>query len=59
MITPIHQEQYDMGITQKQVGPIKQTSVDENKVLRLAFHDCIPYEDGTGGQSCQNEVFQF
>ena len=27
----------------------------ENKLFRLAFHDCIPYEDGTGGcDGCLN-----
>ena len=50
MITPIWQEQFDMGIWSSQAG----VTVNENKLLRLVFHDCIPYEDGTGGQSCQN-----
>ena len=50
MITPIWQEQFDMGIWSSQAG----VTVNENKLLRLVFHDCIPYEDGTGGHSCQN-----
>ena len=55
MITPIWQEQFDMGIWSSPQG----VTVNENKLLRLVFHDCIPYEDGTGGQSCQNGVLQF
>ena len=28
---------------------------NERKMLRLAFHDCVPYEDGTGGcDGCLN-----
>ena len=55
MITPIWQEQSEMGIELGQTASSqKGVTVNENKLLRLAFHDCIPYEDGTGGQSCQN-----
>ena len=28
---------------------------NEAKTIRLAFHDCMPYEDGTGGcDGCLN-----
>ena len=47
-MTPIWQEKIDMGIWK----PWQKATVDENKLLRLAFHDCLPYEDGTGGPSC-------
>ena len=38
-------------------GPPKnpKTQITENRVLRLAFHDCIKYKDGTGGcDGCLN-----
>merc|ERR1719331_3045639 len=51
MITPIWKEKMDMGIW----NPWEKTTTDENKLIRLAFHDCIPYEDGTGGcDGCLN-----
>ena len=62
MITPIQTEQDDMGLVgntfsmMNGVKKLKKVTSDENKLLRLAFHDCIPYEDGTGGQSCQINV---
>ena len=52
MITPVWKEKIDMGIWK----PFDRSTTDENKLIRLAFHDCIPYEDGTGGQSCQNKA---
>merc|ERR1711971_723257 len=56
MITPIWQEQFDMGIWSSQAG----VTVNENKLLRLVFHDCIPYEDGTGGcDGCLNWTGMF
>ena len=54
MITPVWKEKMDMGIW----NPWEKTTTDENKLIRLAFHDCIPYEDGTGGQSCQHRALQ-
>ena len=54
MITPVWKEKIEMGIWKL----FEKTSTDENKLIRLAFHDCIPYEDGTGGQSCQNKALQ-
>ena len=55
MITPVRKEKIDMGIWK---NPFEKQTTDENKLIRLAFHDCIPYEDGTGGQSCQNKALQ-
>ena len=50
MITPIRPERKAIGLgTGLALDP---QAVTENKLIRLAFHDCIPYEDGTGGQSC-------
>ena len=62
MITPIQSEQEAMGLNGNTYSirdgrkKTKIVSSDENKVLRLAFHDCIPYMDGTGGQCCQNKI---
>ena len=52
MITPVWKEKMDMGIWKM----FEPSTTDENKLIRLAFHDCIPYEDGTGGQSRQNKA---
>ena len=54
MITPVRKEKIDMGIWKIN----ERSTTDENKLIRLAFHDCIPYEDGTGGQSCQHRALQ-
>ena len=54
MITPVWKEKIEMGIWKL----FEKTTTDENKLIRLAFHDCIPYEDGTGGQSCQNKALK-
>merc|ERR1711936_631447 len=36
-------------------GRLGLASVSENTLLRLAFHDCLPYKDGTGGcDGCLN-----
>ena len=39
-------------------GPPRRSedmAFNERKMLRLAFHDCVPYEDGTGGcDGCLN-----
>jgi len=51
MITPVWKEKIDMGIWTL----FDKRTTDENKLIRLAFHDCIPYEDGTGGcDGCLN-----
>ena len=42
MITPIWKEKIDMGLFGKK-GLFDSNRTDENKLLRLAFHDCIPY----------------
>ena len=41
MITPIWKEKSDMGLFGTWLFDSNRT--DENKLLRLAFHDCIPY----------------
>merc|ERR1719219_1531775 len=52
MIHPDWQVKVDMGIADTKLGrnlagyPGQST---ENTLLRLAFHDCIPYVDGTDG----------
>ena len=52
MITPIWQEKSRMGLWRMYND---RSGTTENKVLRLVFHDCIPYEDGTGGcDGCLN-----
>ena len=36
-------------------GERQDIAFNERKMLRLAFHDCVPYEDGTGGcDGCLN-----
>ena len=54
MITPVWKEKIRMGIWWR----MQKSTTDENKLIRLAFHDYIPYEDGTGGQSCQHRALQ-
>ena len=52
MITPVWQEKSRMGLWK---NAMDRSGTTENKVLRLVFHDCIPYEDGTGGcDGCLN-----
>ena len=43
MITPVWKEKNAMGIQTF----MERSTTDENKLIRLAFHDCILYEDGT------------
>ena len=52
MATPNWLDKAAMGIN----WGFDHDRVNENKLIRLAFHDCIPYEDGTGGKRCQNRV---
>ena len=34
---------------------MRDISFQERKAVRLAFHDCVPYKDGTGGcDGCLN-----
>ena len=52
MITPVWQEKSRMGLWKNAKD---KSGTTENKVLRLVFHDCVPYEDGTGGcDGCLN-----
>ena len=52
MITPIWQEKSDMGLWK---NFIDRKGTTENKLIRLVFHDCVTYEDGTGGcDGCLN-----
>ena len=52
MITPIWQEKSDMGLWKNFMD---RKGTTENKLIRLVFHDCVPYEDGTGGcDGCLN-----
>ena len=47
MITPIWPEKRTIGTAWNKWGlkdPLGETT--ENTLLRLAFHDCIPYLDG-------------
>ena len=39
---------------EKMKGRITKTPVSEVGLLRLAFHDCLTYKDGTGG--CDGKV---
>ena len=52
MITPIWQEKSDMGLWNNFMD---RKGTTENKLIRLVFHDCVPYKDGTGGcDGCLN-----
>jgi len=56
MMTPLWDEKVTMGLASK-LGKFwdGQGEVTENVILRLVFHDCIPYMDGTGGcDGCLN-----
>ena len=46
-IHPDWEVQYNM--TENSGAFDKSGHVTENKILRLAFHDCVRYKDGTGG----------
>ena len=58
MIHPDWQVKKDMGIADSTLGRNNKGypgQCTENTLLRLAFHDCIPYVDGTGGcDGCLN-----
>ena len=47
MVTPIWPEKTIIGTANDKIGknlPIGETT--ENTLLRLAFHDCVPYLNG-------------
>ena len=48
MITPIWQEKSHMGLWTSNTD---RKGTTENKVIRLVFHDCVPYDDGKGGST--------
>ena len=58
MITPIWKEKMIIGTATSKLGKNTDDSpgeVTENVIMRLVFHDCIPYLDGTGGcDGCLN-----
>ena len=57
MINPVWQVKNEIGTADTAFGWFNDGSGDvtENVLLRLAFHDCIPYEDGSGGcDGCLN-----
>ena len=56
IMTPIWEEKNELGTATTKSGRNEETGqVTENRILRLVFHDCIPYKDGTGGcDGCLN-----
>ena len=57
MIHPNWAVKVAMGTADTKFGKFKSGGGDctENKIMRLVFHDCIPYVDGTGGcDGCMN-----
>ena len=55
MITPIWSVKKAMGVATRLGKNTKGGECTENALLRLVFHDCIPYTDGTGGcDGCMN-----
>jgi len=57
IMTPIWEEKMELGTATNKLGKTKDGTgeVTENVILRLVFHDCIPYQDGTGGcDGCLN-----
>ena len=57
MMTPVWTEKMVIGTAKSSIGrnPNGPGEVTENVVLRLVFHDCMPYTDGTGGcDGCLN-----
>ena len=58
MIYPVWTVQKEMGTAENNLGTNPNTRkglVTENVIMRLVFHDCIPYADGTGGcDGCMN-----
>ena len=49
MITPLWLVQMAMVGCSWRRGCVESDVVYENALIRLAFHDCVPYADGTGG----------
>ena len=58
MIHPDWSVKMSMGVADQKLGRNKDGGpgeVTENVLMRLVFHDCIPYADGTGGcDGCLN-----
>ena len=53
MITPHNSLQYQLKTAKSRRAGTRE--VTESKLLRLIFHDCIPYADGSGGcDGCLN-----
>ena len=52
MIHPVWPTKLIMGTADQKDGELtkRNLAITENKLLRLVFHDCIPYMDGTGIQ---------
>ena len=52
MIHPVWPIKLIMGTADQKDGELtkRNLAITENKLLRLVFHDCIPYMDGTGIQ---------
>ena len=51
MIHPVWPIKQIMGVASTKLGKVGNNingEVTENVLLRLVFHDCIPYTDGTG-----------
>ena len=61
MITPIWPEKTIIGTANDKIGknlPIGETT--ENTLLRLAFHDCVPYlNGGKNDRSVQAKGYYF
>ena len=58
MIYPEWEIKLEMGTTESWFGTNHRSGkglCTENVIMRLVFHDCIPYTDGTGGcDGCMN-----
>jgi len=57
IMTPIWEEKKELGTStsNSKTNQGAKGQVTENVILRLVFHDCIPYKDGTGGcDGCLN-----
>ena len=55
MITPDWTEQYEIGNADSKSGRNKEGGpgqCTENVLMRLVFHDCIPYVDSNDGWAC-------
>ena len=52
MVHPVWPVKVVMGTAKSQMGKVDEEriygEVTENLLLRLPFHDCIPYGDGSG-----------